>query len=1177
MPTYGQGAPGVRIRLRDASEVNLVTNPTITAGVVGFSSKGEFNKIIDLASTATQDTVLGSGYNNSKYNQGLYAARAILNSGGFVEFVRPYGEEIITDDQDPDYNTSQKLKTDTFLVQFDYSDAATTSVSIDNFASTRYIQDGFASFGDREIYTIAEAITENTNINFGVDADAQTDAGAGTDKVALFAIMNSDPTAANRAGDRIEIATISGDGAVVTVVTKTATTFVIGDTVEIAGTQIFNTYGTEVALTSVSADGKTLQYAGTVIGVESDGAVFNNTDTVDTGVDYLKVRTVARGMASKKFDYINISGQINQTDDAETLTFVKSDNSEVTIELYDPAVDSEVSSANDAGVEIVYGTFTATASDPVLLVDDGTKFQVGDMVGVRVGVTGSALPTGLTAGADYYVYSVNGNAISLAGADGRITPTSGTTGADNTIINQTAILRGISTALSEVAGLATASSYRVNYSGINDVDPTNDTIAVTGNVNKFSVNDYVLLSGLETYAGPATPPAGITQNTIYKVASVNLSSETITLKTVNDVAVDITATTLVSGVTAACSGATGSSITATVANANLIPGDVVSFAVTAGTTGSLPTGLSESATYVVKSAAASTLRVYKSDGSTLVDTLSGGADYFVTNLSVNSEARNTFTITNLTKGKPSTFVDQGNDKKRLNIIGLYGLQVPAADQIDSEGFVSDYTMPIQTRYEDIAETTFDIAETDDGIVLDSDVGRTFLNLGLATEEYVDIDFDGDSDRVYKLTTDGEAVAKIYLYVDYFFAGEMYSFSGTILPYVVNDQNLDIKEAANSVKNGWEFMVNENSSLQDAVESATFDLSQSIVGGAVESTVTQVAYNSNDPAIHNDAIWTYLPNNNNTSSTLSNAWLLFLNKDSANADMLISAGTAISNLFVKGMEVINYSVMDQMLTICEKRKDMFAIFDGVDEPKIKNALQKMVGVGSQGDIARWGGIFDGRSIFFDSVYTKLNVEAVKSIEVAAIIALNRASNVYWLPPAGYTTGRIPAALSTRQKYVRTYNYADDPNSDIAKLYDANINPTRVNDQGQFIYGQKTMLKRMTALNRLNVIMLITGIHKRFANFLDTKVFQLNTSSLRANIQAELQAQLELIKAANPAGLTEGLVICDETNNTPTIIDTNQLIVDVVLQPTRTAEFITLRTTVQRTGDSLNITNVTVIGG
>ena len=174
MPVYGQGAPGVRIRLRDASEVNLVTNPTITAGVVGFSSKGEFNKIIDLVSTADQDTILGSGYNNPKNNQGLYAARAMLNAGGFVEFVRPYGEEIVTDNQDETYDFNQKLKTDTFLVQYDYSDSAPDSISIDHYASTRFIEDGFQNYGNREIYTIAESIAENTNINFDLDADAQT-------------------------------------------------------------------------------------------------------------------------------------------------------------------------------------------------------------------------------------------------------------------------------------------------------------------------------------------------------------------------------------------------------------------------------------------------------------------------------------------------------------------------------------------------------------------------------------------------------------------------------------------------------------------------------------------------------------------------------------------------------------------------------------------------------------------------------------------------------------------------------------------------------------------------------------------------------------------------------------------------------------------------------------------
>jgi hypothetical protein len=461
-------------------------------------------------------------------------------------------------------------------------------------------------------------------------------------------------------------------------------------------------------------------------------------------------------------------------------------------------------------------------------------------------------------------------------------------------------------------------------------------------------------------------------------------------------------------------------------------------------------------------------------------------------------------------------------------------------------------------------------------MLDSSVGRTFLSLGLANEDYVDVDFDGDDERVFRLTEDGFQAARFFLFCEYFFAGETYEFAGTILPFVVNDTNLYIGNSADDIANGWTFQINQNATLQAATEDSGFDLSQSVKSGILTSDFAQIAFNENDPAIENDAVWEYNPIENRNSSALAESWNLFLDRDSANADMLISAGTAIQNLFVRGFEQIDYNVMDSILNVCEKRKDMFSIFDGVDAPDIDVALRKMVGIGSQGEISRWGGIFDGRDIFFDADYTKLNVQGVKTISVAAIITLNRAGNVYWFPPAGYNTGRIPAQYSLRQKYVRSYNYAADPSSDIARLYDANINPTRVNDQGQFIYGQKTMLKRGSALNRMNVIMLVAGIHKRFENYLDFKVFQLNTAALRNNIQSDLQAQLELIKSSNPQGITAGKVVCDATNNTPDIIDTNQLIVDVIIQPTRAAEFITLRTTVQRTGADLDVTN-TILGG
>lgn len=1079
MPTFGQGAPGVRIRLRDASAVNLVTNPRITAGIVGYSSRGELNKIIDLTSTAEQDTILGNGYNNPKFNQGLYAARAVINAGGFVEYVRPYGETVITDDTDADYETSQELKTDTFLVEYDFSSGAPTSFDINYFASTRYYLDGLATKGKREIYTIAETLLNNTNVDFEIDADAQTDYDSGTDKVALFGIMNSDPTAATRAGDRFVISSIVVNSTIATVTTASPHGFSTGDTVTIAGTVNYNE--SDVVITVTSTTTFTYTSSATVYGTETTGAVFKNEDTAESGVDYISIKTVATGKATKKYDYLEIVGGasvITTANDGDTFTVVDSANTEYTLEF-----DSNSSiTAGNLAVTITNTTFTSDfASDATIITaasGTGVKFTVGDAVTLT---TTGTLPTGLSASTDYLVSAIDGDDITLILNDGTGTGITITVDGTGTIINQTAILRNIATALT-AAGYGTTSSAKIVFDG-SLADATNDLIKLSnGYASKFSINDYVMFSDLETATGrEEISDLGLTAGTVYQVASVSIPNDTIGLK-------DAT---------------TGDTIDITGASAT----------------------------------------------STL------------------------YRVLNLTTAKVSLTVNDGNQKLRLDIVGTFDLTVPSATQDAATSFVDTNSLTYLTT----AGAMEDIAETTDGIVLDDAVGRTFLSLGLAIEDYQDIDFDGDQDRVFTLTSDGEAVARIFLIVEYYFGGETYNFSGTIVPYVYNDLNLDIKEQATNVANGWQFVINENISLENAILDPNFDMSQSLYNSNIESEFVQVAFNAEDPAIVNDAVWEYDPRNNNGSAMLGQAWQLFLNKDEARADMFIAAGTAISNLFVKNMEAINYSVMDTILDICEKRKDCFAIFDGVDEKKIDTALRKMVGIGSQGDISRWGALFDGRSIFFDSVYTKLNVEAVKSIEVAAIITLNRAANVYWLPPAGYETGRIPAALSSRQKYIRTYNYADDPTSDIARLYDANINPTRVNDQGQFIYGQKTMLKRMTALNRLNVIMLVAGIHKRFADFLDRKVFQLNTPALRNGITAELQAQLELIKSANPAGLTEGVCICDDTNNTADIIDTNQLIVDIFLQPTRTAEFITLRTTVQRTGDTASIVSAQLIGG
>jgi len=1063
MAVYGQGAPGVRIRLRDLSEVTLVTNPNITAGIVGYSAKGEFNKIIDLTSTADQDTYLGNGFNNARYNQGLYASRAVLNANGFVEYVRPYGEVVITDDTDPEYDTNQSLKTDTFTVAFNYAQATETSFDIKHYASTRYVEDGLQGMGSRKINTIAETLKNNTNVDFELSADAMDDDDGGTEKVMLFSIMNSDPTAAVRAGNRIAISDITGGGTEVTVEVAGIHGLDVGDSVIISGTTNFNgTY----AISEV-VDETTFIFLDATTASEQVGIVYSNTDTINSGVDYLTVKTVATGKASKKYDSVSVTTALDLTVDNDTFTMETSNGSNATFEL---TVDG-VYTAGNYPITLVNDTFTgATTAPAVIEVTDGSKFTVGD----QIHVTGGSLPTGLVAAQLYTVKLITTNTITLVRSATSVeTPITISVNGSGAIINLTATLRSFVTQLSNV-DLANNSNATSSVTTI-----TSGVFALSASqASKFTINDMVILQDNYATTGIRTAlPTGLTAGTVYKVATVNLIDNTITLK-----------------------------------------------------------------------------------------------NYDGTALTISTDSTVTHKILNLTKGVVSATVNSNG--VTLDIIGRFGLTAPITNQTTLPSFFTFTGVAGITSTGEMGADDHMIQSSEGSIVIDSTIGRQFLNLGLAVEDYQDINFDGTEDRVYQLTAEGIIISKMYVYVTYYFGGETYQFSGTLVPYAYGDTNLYLKNSAEDYENGWTLVMNDNASLEDGV--AEFDLSTSIIDGIISSTVTKVSFDETDPAIVNDAVWSYVPKNNASSSILSSAWQLFLNKDESSCDMLVAAGTAISNLFVKNMEQINYTVMDSMLGICEKRKDMFAIFDGVDEPKIDVALKKMIGIGSVGDLSRWGAIFDGRSIFSDSVYTKINAPAVKSIEVAAIICYNRASNVYWLPPAGYTTGRIPSSLASRQKFIRTYNYADDATSDIARLYDANINPTRVNDQGQFVYGQKTMLKRMTALNRLNVIMLIAGIHKRFSDFLDKKVFQLNTAALRTSIQADLQAQLELIKSANPAGLTAGVVICDETNNTRDIIDTNQLIVDVVLQPTKSVEFITLRTTVQRTGDDLKITN-SIVGG
>ena len=132
-----------------------------------------------------------------------------------------------------------------------------------------------------------------------------------------------------------------------------------------------------------------------------------------------------------------------------------------------------------------------------------------------------------------------------------------------------------------------------------------------------------------------------------------------------------------------------------------------------------------------------------------------------------------------------------------------------------------------------------------------------------------------------------------------------------------------------------------------------------------------------------------------------------------------------------------------------------------------------------------------------------------------------------------------------------------------LYDANVNPIATfPGQGVVVWGQKTLQKKASALDRINVRRLLIKVKKFIASTSRFLVFEQNTSQTRNRFLNVVNPYMEQVQSNS--GLTAFRVIMDDSNNTPDLVDRNILYGQILLQPTRTAEFIVLDFTVQPTG-------------
>ena len=191
---------------------------------------------------------------------------------------------------------------------------------------------------------------------------------------------------------------------------------------------------------------------------------------------------------------------------------------------------------------------------------------------------------------------------------------------------------------------------------------------------------------------------------------------------------------------------------------------------------------------------------------------------------------------------------------------------------------------------------------------------------------------------------------------------------------------------------------------------------------------------------------------------------------------------------------------------------------------------------------------------DNPDTNKGIWVPPSVLIPGVIAFTDSVAHEWFAPAGLNRGGLSSARIAKKKLTHT---------DRDTLYEARINPIATfPGQGVVVFGQKTLQARPSALDRINVRRLLIRLKKFIASSSRFLVFEQNDSSTRARFLNIVNPFLESVQSNS--GLSAFKVVMDDSNNTPDVIDRNQLVGQIFIQPTRTAEFIVLDFTVLPTG-------------
>ena len=287
----------------------------------------------------------------------------------------------------------------------------------------------------------------------------------------------------------------------------------------------------------------------------------------------------------------------------------------------------------------------------------------------------------------------------------------------------------------------------------------------------------------------------------------------------------------------------------------------------------------------------------------------------------------------------------------------------------------------------------------------------------------------------------------------------------------------------------------------------------------------------------------------TLSVLGAAYDLFQSAEDIDISLVLQGKPIGGTTAVNGQTISNYQLANYLIdNLVETRKDCIALISPDKNLVLNNLGDEAV------SLKNWRGALRSTSYaVMDSGY-KYQYDKYNDVyrwvplngDIAGTCVRTDNTNDAWWSPAGYNRGQIKNVVKL----------AFNPRkSERDVIYSNGINPVITSPgQGTVLFGDKTLQAKPSAFDRINVRRLFIVLEKAISTAAKYSLFEFNDAFTRAQFKNLVTPYLRTVQGRR--GITDFMVVCDDTNNTPQVVDSNQFVGDIYIKPARSINFIQL---------------------